>query len=221
MTGEGYLAKRSHHNAFILPVAAAHGGLIALLMLPPFVAKIVGRGPEIDIINIPVNKPKPIDPPKSEPVRQKPIVQKLNSPEYAKSAARMDGSTSLTGKTGAIETGFDEPLIEAPIIEPLIEPIAPPIIVGARDDPRYGADRQPPYPPGLERAEIEGKVSVRVLIGIDGRVKEVEPVGIVQAEFFKSTRDWALRKWRFKPATRDGAPYESWVTKTIWFQLDR
>ena len=35
----------------------------------------------------------------------------------------------------------------------------------------------------------------------------------------EATRRHALSKWRFKPATRDGVPYEDWMTMTLSFKL--
>ena len=66
------------------------------------------------------------------------------------------------------------------------------------------------------RAEMEGFATVRVLIGTDGRVKQVEAS---DTAFLDATRKQALSKWRFLPATRDGEPVESWREMTVRFQL--
>ncbi|RYE01614.1 MAG: TonB family protein, partial [Sphingomonadales bacterium] len=62
-------------------------------------------------------------------------------------------------------------------------------------------------------------VSVRVLIGTDGRVKAVEQVSATSTAFFEATKRQALGKWRFKPATRGGVPQESWKTMSVRFEL--
>jgi protein TonB len=59
------------------------------------------------------------------------------------------------------------------------------------------------------RAGREGHV-VRVLIGVDGRVKQVERVSATSGAFFAATRAQAFAKWRFTPATRGDAPVEQW-----------
>ena len=69
------------------------------------------------------------------------------------------------------------------------------------------------------RAEMEGFATVRVLIGTDGRVKQVEAVKASDTAFLDATRKQALSKWRFLPATRDGEPVESWREMTVRFQL--
>jgi periplasmic protein TonB len=70
------------------------------------------------------------------------------------------------------------------------------------------------------RLEIEGSVTVRVLIGTDGRVRQVQVVRATDPEFAKATERQALRAWRFKPATRDGVPVEDWQTLTVRFDIN-
>ncbi len=106
------------------------------------------------------------------------------------------------------------------IIDPLPQPpIHQPVAIGARLNPRYAAQLQPEYPPAMLRLNIEGAVTVRVLIGTDGRVKQIEPVRVSDDDFLKATREQALRKWRFTPATRDGVPVESWKEMTVRFEM--
>ena len=102
------------------------------------------------------------------------------------------------------------------------EPLKPvPVETRADIDPRFLRDLQPPYPPALERAEIEGTVTVRVQVGTDGRILAVELVRADDPAFFSATRDQALRRWQFKPALRDGVAVTSWVQKTVRFTIRR
>ena len=93
------------------------------------------------------------------------------------------------------------------------------VFSAARINPGYANALQPLYPPGMIRAEMEGFATVRVLIGTDGRVKQVEAVKASDTAFLDATRKQALSKWRFLPATRDGEPVESWREMTVRFQL--
>ncbi len=104
------------------------------------------------------------------------------------------------------------------IVEPKPEPL-PPLVSAARD-PRYAADFQPQYPASELRAQRDGKVSVRVLVGPDGRVKAVEQLSATSPAFFDATKRQALAKWRFKPASRGGVAQESWMTLTVTFRLE-
>src|SRR3546814_20810836 len=89
----------------------------------------------------------------------------------------------------------------------------------AQVHPLYAGQFQPDDPRREERAGIEGIVTVRVLIGTDGRVKAVELVRGHSPAFFEATKKRALSKWRFKPATRGGVAEESWREMTVRFQL--
>jgi periplasmic protein TonB len=104
---------------------------------------------------------------------------------------------------------------------PKAEPEPTPLPALTEAIPLAGAmrDFQPPYPPQLLRTGVEGKAVVRVLIGTDGRVKQVAIIAADDPLFADATERQALRRWRFKPATRDGAPVESWRQMTVRFEI--
>lgn len=116
--------------------------------------------------------------------------------------------------TGPIGTNLD-PTPPAPP-----PPIAKPVIVGPEIDPRYANLLQPPYPPEEQRAGNSGRVVLRVLVGTDGRVKQVEKVSAASDAFFAAAQRQALGKWRFKPATKDGVPIEQWKVMSLRFQIE-
>lgn len=101
------------------------------------------------------------------------------------------------------------------------DPAPPPLpaLIEPSFDPRYLADIQPVYPAAERRAAREGRVTVRVLVGTDGRVKQAERVSATSDAFWQATRERALSKWRFKPATRGGIPVEAWRTLSLTFVL--
>ena len=133
-----------------------------------------------------------------------------------------DGAGPLS--TTILSPSLPDPGIVLRPLDPVPDPgptILPhnPILKGARPDPRYAATLQPEYPPSMIRAEIEGAVSVRVLVGIDGRVKDVQVTSSADEAFSEATKRQALRKWRFLPATRDGEPFEAWRDMTVRFTM--
>ena len=85
--------------------------------------------------------------------------------------------------------------------------------------PSAAREFQPPYPPQLLRTGVEGKAVVRVLVGTDGRVKQVAVISADDPLFADATERQALRRWRFKPATRDGVAVESWKQLTVRFEI--
>lgn len=100
-------------------------------------------------------------------------------------------------------------------------PLPVPVLVDPRVDPRFADALQPPYPPAKQRLGEEGRVSVKVLVGTDGRVKAVTLLSATDDAFFAATERQALRYWRFRPATRDGVPVEGWRTMTVRFEIGR
>lgn len=99
------------------------------------------------------------------------------------------------------------------------DPPPVPVLIDARFAASALGRLQPPYPPALIRAEIEGEVTVRVTIGPDGRVKRIDKISADHDAFFEATRRHALRVWRFEPATRDGRPIESAQVHTVRFEI--
>jgi protein TonB len=102
----------------------------------------------------------------------------------------------------------------------IVKPQPPSVFTDAGIDSRYAGAFQPPYPASEIRAGNEGRVVVRVLIGTDGRVKQVEKVSATNDAFYAAAERQALTKWRFKPATKDGVPIEQWKQMSLRFQLN-
>jgi len=159
----------------------------------------------------PVNdvKPRTDDP---RPVTD-PYVPPAENPTHSETT--IDSADTKTEVVLPIDTGAGTGTGRA--IE--VKPAPPPPLIGAVVDARYARDFQPPYPGSEIRLNREGTVSVRVLIGVDGRVKAVEQISATSQAFFDATRRQALAKWRFKPATRGGVPQESWKVMNVRFEL--
>ena len=110
-------------------------------------------------------------------------------------------------------------------VDPPVKPdiIADPVRVPVRAGAVMisGAAAQPPYPRSLQAEGVEGVAVVRVLVGVDGRVRAVELVRADDPLFYDATREQALRKWRFRPATEDGRAVEGWREMTVRFVMPR
>lgn len=89
------------------------------------------------------------------------------------------------------------------------------------DETKALALRTPPpeYPETLRRDGVTGTVVVKIQIGTDGKVSNAEVVKSNQhkLEIFAAK---AVRKWVFKPATRDGVSVESSLVIPIQFSLE-
>jgi protein TonB len=76
----------------------------------------------------------------------------------------------------------------------------------------------PVYPPLARQARIQGNVVLHVIIGPDGRVKEITLISghplLVQAAID------AVRQWRYKTTMLNGFPVAAGTTATVTFTLD-
>jgi TonB family protein len=81
-----------------------------------------------------------------------------------------------------------------------------------------GDDLTPPaYPKGQT---AHGKVLLELLVGIDGKVKDVKVVKSEPAGVFDQISIEAARKWHITPELKDGAPIERRVLAPIEFHPD-
>jgi protein TonB len=203
----------------MLLTGAVHAVIIAaVIAMPAIEGREIFEGTLI-AIPIPVKKtPEPVTEDKKPEVKtarsttqtlpDRPTRDRINDPVVPTSNY---GDAEIRSGSGGLG--------DAIRIEPI--KIAPdPVMVGASLNRRYASDFQPAYPVGQLRREREGTVSVRVLVGTDGRVKDIQLIESPHEDFWSATRKQALGKWRFTPATKDGKPVESWMTLKVLFQIN-
>jgi protein TonB len=89
--------------------------------------------------------------------------------------------------------------------------------------PRYAADylRNPPpvYPPLARRRRLQGTVLVRVHVGVQGAVLDLQVERSSGHEILDRAALGAVRAWRFLPARRGATPVEAWVRVPLDFRL--
>ncbi|CAN5403090.1 hypothetical protein BH10PSE12_BH10PSE12_14520 [soil metagenome] len=195
---------------------AVHAVVVGIVLLMP--AQIIERftPPIMWTRNIALPKPPPEQPRVADPVRTNPIPERVEStvPDKPLVDLPTDVGIDLTGGTTFPGDGLGAGT------GTVIEPTRAPVLADALPDPRFASDFQPDYPASMQRAQEEGKVTVRLRIGPDGRVLAVEKLFATTEAFWEVTQRQALRKWRFRPATRDGVPVEGVRTMTVHFRLD-
>ena len=198
-----------------IAVALNAAMLAALLFSSPTVRKALPYKP-FEATNIPVDPPPEPIPPTPQPKLQQPTratPERVDTSSVTSPAASSDFTFPPFPPPPLPQTG------EISGTPAQADPPAPPVFVGATADPRFARDFQPDYPAGERRAENEGKVVLRVLIGADGRVRQLERVSAASEAFWRATERQALTRWRFRPATRDGVAVETWQTMTVRFEL--
>lgn len=215
MQREGYAQRKSLSPTALTATIAIHAaGLAAILLIrgdyvPSLKPAIFTTIPILS--DPPPPPPTNVDPPKSRGRVERPVDQpKPVQPTRTDSAEIIIRPVDPILPSG----GGADPVIEATRIDP-----PAPVLVDPSPDPRFAGAFQPPYPPAMQRMGREGKVVVRVLIGSDGRVKSANIVASDDEAFSSVTLRQALSRWRFRPATRDGAPVEGWKTLTVRFEM--
>ena len=76
---------------------------------------------------------------------------------------------------------------------------------------------RPEYPEPARKAEVEGVVKVRALLGQDGRVKDTRISKSIPP--LDRAASNAVRQWTFKPARAHGKPVAVWVEVPVTFTL--
>ncbi|MDB5704012.1 MAG: hypothetical protein JWN66_1128 [Sphingomonas bacterium] len=191
-------------------VATMMAGLI--YSVPEFAKKV---DPGIRIIDIIEPAPPPPEPPKPLPKAQD---LPKTTPVY-----KPDNVIPIVKTETPPVVSFDPgPRVDTRIPEGTggggnVLTIKPPVIVGPGTKTNF--NYQPEYPSDERRLGREGRVVVKVLVGTDGRVKQVEKVSAASDSFFEATRRRALEKWRLTPGTRDGVPIEAWRTMAVSFVM--
>ena len=217
----GYLDRHPRHTRSLAIAIAVHAGLLAAILTVRTV--VTSRPPDEPTVFAPIADPPAPPPPVAHP-QSDPKQPRQPDRQPRTADLKPDSSTATVGSgdaAGPIPPWTPPPLPPGPpvAVDPVPEPV--PVLTAPAIDPRFARDLQPPYPSAMERIEQEGSVTVRVQIGADGRVIDVELVRTDADEFFTATKAWALRKWRFRPATRDGEAVVSWLTKTVQFRIVR
>ena len=200
---------------------AINAALVAALMFAG--PKILPGGPEhvLETRNIPLDPPPPEQPmpqPRTpDTVATRPTERIVAPIPPIAMPSTSDFTTSAVDPTlpAGPTIGSDPGPVAA-------EPAAPPLppLVGPQIDPRYADAFQPVYPAAERRANHDGRVTVRVLVGIDGRVKQIERISATSDAFWLATMERATRAWRFTPATRGSVPVEAWRTMTLTFRME-
>lgn len=196
---------------------AVHALVIgAWLLIPKEVIDTVFTPPPLTTTNIPITDPPPPEPVEQtveKPIKTRPTEQQPTATDPIVPGAQ--GDPVITGGTGAGD-GIDP---GPTIILPPIDPPHVPVLVDAGIDPRALSQFQPDYPGAMIRQGLEGAVTVRVTINAEGRVTDIARISATDESFWLATQRHALRKWRFRPATRDGVPVATTKTLTVRFTL--
>lgn len=151
--------------------------------------------------------PPPVAAPSPAPPAQVPPVEVAIGPSTAPTQAITAVASSAPQPTPASMAPPAPPVRAAP-------PVRTPASVSAAQC------EKPDYPSASRRMEEEGTVSLRFLVGVDGKVIQSE---IEKSSGFKRLDEAAragLSKCRFQPATVDGRPEQAWASMKYTWRLE-
>lgn len=217
MYADRYVQKTRFNPAGLTAAIAINAGFVAALMFS--VPTLIPGHPVDDPLDTYVVPENPPPPPEKRveptPHPNRPIERILaHDPLVPTEGPAVITTTTVIDPPSGPIVGIDP----GPVVIDPAPPVAP-ALIDPIVDPRYAGDFQPTYPAAERRAGREGKVSIRVLVGIDGRVKDATRLSATSDEFWHVTLTRALSKWRFKPGTRGGVPVEAWRTLSLTFVL--
>lgn len=161
--------------------------------------------PEPDPEPEPTPEPKPKPKPQPKPQPQQPRPKQTPQRTDPKSTA----VPQQPAKPGPVGPQSTQPVQNA---KPVMTPPAPST---SHSNPK------PAYPELARKRGQEGLVRVRVEIDEGGNLLSV---GVAESSGYKLLDDAAVKtvkRWRFKPATRDGVPVRGIVTVPIEFRLNQ
>lgn len=204
--------------ASLTAAIAINGAAIAALIFSAPETFLRHVDPPLTTYSVPPESiPDPLPPPPEPLPRSQPQSRHVDQPRPLVDLAPSEAAPTLfqgetnVGPGDGVGTGGGVAIDPTP---------PPPVAVDPVLDQRFAGSFQPDYPADERRMGREGAVVVRVLIGVDGRVKQVEQVSATSDSFFRATMRRALAAWRFKPGTIGGIPVERWRQIRVSFHLE-
>jgi protein TonB len=117
---------------------------------------------------------------------------------------------------GAVGGALDGAAGGAPAALPL--PAGPLRVGGDVLAPVAISQAPPEYPMMARNARVEGDVKLEAVIRRDGTVGDIKVVQGLRMGCTEAAID-ALKRWRFRPGTRNGVPVDVYYTLTVGFTL--
>ncbi len=186
----------------------------------------------VELLSQIIEPPKPKEappppPPAKPPPPSEPVVKRTapSLPPPPMPVAIPDPTPAPNAPTGVTAPQPAPPPIAAPVAVAPTPPAPAPAPAPAKvelpsSDADYLQNPSPAYPAASRRLGEQGKVLVRVLIGVDGTAQKAE---IRQSSGFDRLDKAALdtvQRWRYVPGKRGGVAEAMWFTVPINFVLE-
>jgi len=157
-------------------------------------------------------------PPKKKPKRRpkpKPKPRKRASKPPPPSLSPVAGLTGLDFGLDAFGGGMGDDL------DQLLGDVSNVVMTtdAVDDPPRPQRTVAPEYPARARKKGTTGEVRLSLLVGVDGRVRDVRVLSADPPGVFDAAAIAAVRQWTYTPATYEGQPVATRVTQPVVFDL--
>jgi protein TonB len=169
-----------------------------------------------------------ISPPAPKSEQPQPPAPKAPAPQPQKRQALpapLPMATPAPAPAPAAPAGVSTPQPPAPAMAAAVStappgPPAPPRLELPSSDAAYLNNPKPPYPVLSKRMGEQGKVVVRVLIGVDGTAQQAEIRTSSGYDRLDQAALTTVLKWRYVPGKRGGVAEAMWFNVPINFVLE-
>jgi protein TonB len=162
--------------------------------------------------------PPPPPPPKNlpppPPAYVPPVEVQVNTPPPVNAIAAVSNKPQPEAPPSPLPVVSNPPPTPPPPPAPPAPPVRTAAVISA------SSCEKPDYPSASRRLEEEGTVTLKFLVGVDGKVKES---AVDKSSGFKRLDEAArqgLSKCLFKPGTENGIPLEAWASMRFTWKLE-
>jgi protein TonB len=201
------------------PAALALGlglGLLVFGILPFTTALSTARSKQMLLSRVDVASPPPLvveaPPPQPEPEKEKeePPPKLAETPRPLNLAANLDLAVgtggALASAPGFLTGAVEETGLNAFHVSDLDKP------------PELVSAVQPGYPAEMRKAGTDGSVTLLFVLDEEGRVNDPR-VDASSHPAFEQPALEALKKWRFRPGTKEGQPVKTYMRLPMRFRV--
>jgi protein TonB len=173
-------------------------------------------GAQQEAVAFQVESPPPKKKPKAKP-KPKPKPQKRSNKPPPPSLSQVAGLTGLDFGLEAFGSGMGDDL------DQLLGDVCNVVMTtdAVDDPPRPQRTVAPEYPARARKKGTTGEVRLSLLVGVDGRVRDVRVLSSQPPGVFDKAAIAAVKQWTYTPASYEGEPVATRVTQPVVFDLGR
>lgn len=157
------------------------------------------------------------------PPKKKPKPQRRKKPKPKKRSRTPPPAPAVGASLAGLDLGLEAFMVGgADEADALLGSLEDVVMTSESVDelPRPQRQVPPEYPERARRQGLSGSVTLSLLVGVDGVVRDVKVLEASPAGVFDQPATAAVRQWRFQPATYEGRPVAIRVTQTLRFGFE-